>query len=86
MFWLLLKRVGVSIPFISDNLLTHFDILLYRNKLKNQKASNCLYKAFYWFFLWSESHISYELCSISRNIIYKFLLSFNENMDNFVII
>ena len=30
---------------------------------------------------WSEQHTSYELCSLSKNIIYELLLNFNGNMD-----
>ena len=35
---------------------------------------------------WSESHTSYELRSLSINIIYKLLLKFNGSMENFVIL
>ena len=30
---------------------------------------------------WSESHTSYELRSLSKNIIYESLLNFNESME-----
>lgn len=36
--------------------------------------------------LWSESHTSYELCSLSKIIIYKILLKFNGNMEYFAIL
>jgi hypothetical protein len=36
--------------------------------------------------LWSESHTSYELYSLSKNIIYELLLKFNWSMENFVIL
>lgn len=36
--------------------------------------------------IWSESHTGYELCSLSRNIIYKLLLNFNGGMENFIIL
>ncbi len=36
--------------------------------------------------LWSESHTGYELCSLSRNIIYELLLNFNGGMENFIIL
>ena len=35
---------------------------------------------------WSESHTSYELSSLSKNIIYEFLLNFNGSMENFVVL
>jgi hypothetical protein len=30
---------------------------------------------------WSESHTGYELSSLSKNIIYEFLLNFNGRME-----
>ena len=37
-------------------------------------------------FSWSESHTSYELSSLSENIIYEISLNFNGSMENFVIL
>ena len=34
---------------------------------------------------WSESHTSYELCSLSKIIIYELLLNFNEVYEIFEI-
>lgn len=33
-------------------------------------------------FIWSESHTSYELRSLSRGIIHELLLKFNGNIEN----
>ena len=51
-------------------------------KIKTYK----LLKFVSYFFLWSESHTSYELRSLSENIIYEISLNFNESMENFVIL
>ena len=31
--------------------------------------------------IWSELHTSYELCSLSRNIIYELSLNFNKSIE-----